>query len=102
MNKKLEAAANQWVRKHSSSDQGPCLIPKEGRPGITCHERDYCECEMSEAYKAGAEWQAKQILELLRSDESREYFLNFHRENDYLNGYDWADWLEQKMKEGGA
>ena len=49
----------------------------------------------SSAFKAGADWQAKQILELLRSDEALQYYY------DYLlrvRPEEWADWLESKWK----
>lgn len=46
------------------------------------------------AFKAGADWQAKQILELLRS---AEYGTGFGYDVSYA-----ADWLEQKMKEGAV
>jgi hypothetical protein len=47
----------RWEEKRAQyilkMDKGPCLIPKPGRLAPSCHEYDYCECEMCDAWQNG-------------------------------------------------
>lgn len=55
--KDAEKAADNYARV---TGRGPCLIPKEGHAGIICHEMDYCQCDIKEAFTWGAAYQAEQ------------------------------------------
>lgn len=47
--------ANAYLKKRHPS-QGPCLVPKKDLNLTqlpTCHENDFCECELKSAYLAG-------------------------------------------------
>lgn len=52
MNPKIQAEIEKVLTK------GPCLIPNpesitKDSTLLVCHESDYCDCEMKEAFKAG-------------------------------------------------
>lgn len=49
------------------------------------------------AFKAGALWERKRVLELLRSDDA--YQLNKHIFHYESKPKGWADWLEAKLSE---
>jgi predicted nuclease with TOPRIM domain len=46
--------AEKYACETFRPNQGPCLVPKPGRQGISCHENDFCECEVLNAFEAGA------------------------------------------------
>lgn len=57
----LDKAAREYVGfTFSTTNKGPCLVPKPGADClITCHENDFCECEVTDGFRAGAAWALK-------------------------------------------
>lgn len=56
----VKAIATGFVESHFSG-KGPCLIPKPGKDLPSCHENDYCRCEMETAFLAGVRYLADQL-----------------------------------------
>lgn len=54
-----------------ASKKAYCLIPKpEAKSALTCHEYDYCSCDLKDAYSAGfaeAQAQAKVLIDALKN-----------------------------------
>lgn len=48
---------------------GPCLIPREGSNMPSCHERDFCQCDMEEAYLAGQLAERERVKPVLEAAE---------------------------------
>lgn len=48
--------------------KGPCLIPIVGAESVlTCHENDYCDCEMKKAYDQGVADHAELVKGLVEA-----------------------------------
>lgn len=63
----LEKAANNYLTRNHPT-KGPCLIPNPGVSAVSCHENDFCECEMGDAFAEGfylAEAEIKRLRQAL-------------------------------------
>lgn len=87
----LERAA-----KESFHNVWPCLIPKASSNMPSCHENQFCGCEMKNQFIAGAHYGRAEVIAKLRSEEAKD-----------ATSCDLADWLSAQFegdmtpKEGG-
>lgn len=80
--------AAQFIMSDEFNGKGPCLIPKPGREVPSCHENDFCECDMNKAFLAGCEHGyrvGKQACDCHGDETGRtSYKCVFHSEIDQL------------------
>lgn len=95
----LEQKAKQWIQENSRPSQGPCLIPKDGTCLPSCHENDFCECELKSAHIAGYRLAIEDAAKRAK-DEKSCFFRDY---SEWETGYRCAcDSLEMAIRALGA
>lgn len=75
---------------------GPCLIPRpESKEVITCHENDYCQCDIRKAYDAGAAEERKRAEGLAEACQYIRSEWERYQRGEKLDPFCWRDWIRK-------